>query len=206
MVLGACELSAGARECTPRTILLYLEVAHFEPELRECTSRTTFVRFYSSCDCAAGAAGVHFVQTSLAGAPEMLFAYYLVPSSCEFQAGAAEAPDLRRRFAELKTHSHGATAGALGHAQEGSPSSRHNFDTHDRRRRFGELKTHSPRAVKGKKPNEHLQRWGGTRKTMKKLWFPVSTTPKPPHEASPAQLYFLWSWGNHLVLSFSICF
>ena len=49
-------LQAFSRSCGKvlRVLLLYLEVAHFEPEL----SRTTFVGRRSGC--AAGAAGVHF--------------------------------------------------------------------------------------------------------------------------------------------------
>ena len=40
-------------------LLLYLEVVNFDPELQECASHTAFVR--KKCDCAAGAAGGHFV-------------------------------------------------------------------------------------------------------------------------------------------------
>ena len=43
-------------ECTSRTICLYLKVVIFQPELRECAPRTTFV--LKSCDFPAGAAGM----------------------------------------------------------------------------------------------------------------------------------------------------
>ena len=125
-----------------RVLFLYLKVAIFQPELRECAPRTTFV--LKSCDFPAGAAG-----------PRTTF----VLKSCDFQAGAAadqggiepataglrkqehkprdnfqrpsreqqnrtapqrerfDTHDLRRGFAETKKNSHGATARALRHAR-----------------------------------------------------------------------------------------
>ena len=57
-------------ETAPRVLLLYLKVAIFEPELRNCTSRTTFVP--KSCDFGA--------------VPRVLL---FVPKSCDFGAEAS---------------------------------------------------------------------------------------------------------------------
>ena len=57
-------LQAFSRSCgnVLHGLLLYLEVANFEPELQGCALRTTFVR--ERCNCAARAAGMRFVYYS----------------------------------------------------------------------------------------------------------------------------------------------
>ena len=81
---------------------------------------------YVNAACAAGDAGEHVTPRT-------------VPQRERF-----DMHDLRRGFAELKTHSHGATARALRHAR--SPQ-RERFDTQDLRRGFAELETNSHRAT-----------------------------------------------------------
>ena len=80
-----------------RVLRLYLKVAIFQPELRECAPRTMFV--LKSCDFPAGAAGVRILRLYLKvaicqpelqpelqeHAPRTTF----VLKSCDFQAGAA---------------------------------------------------------------------------------------------------------------------
>ena len=107
-----------------RILCLYLKVAIFQPELRGCAPRTTFV--LKSC---AGARSAYYVCTELkvaifkaelrGCAPRTTF----VLKSCDFPAGAAGArsgAQTTRQLPKAVSRArilHGATARALRHAQ-----------------------------------------------------------------------------------------
>ena len=104
-----------------RVLFLYLEVAIFQPELREHAPRTTFV--LKSCDFQAGAAadqggGIEPATAGLRKQARKPRDNFQRPFR-EQQNRTAPQPerfdthDLRRVFAQTKKNSHGATARAL---------------------------------------------------------------------------------------------
>ena len=145
VVLKKSDFPAGATGMLfPYTTLLPVEVATFEPELRECTLRATSV--LKNCDCAARATAARF---ALCTGPQRELRLARSPQRVRRAPDTARALRHARspqRLAELKTRSRRRSESASTRAisAEGLPSSRHirtapqreRFDAHDIRRGF----------------------------------------------------------------------
>ena len=114
-----------SRSCSSlRVLRLYLEVAIFQPELREHAPRTTFV--LTGCDVRAGAAADQgVIEPATAGLRKQARKprdNFQKPF-CEQEIRTApqrerfDTHDLRRGFAAVKTNSHRTTARAIRHAR-----------------------------------------------------------------------------------------
>ena len=172
-------------------LFLYLKVAIFQPELRECAPRTTFV--LKSCDFPAGAAGArsaHYVCTyklrfsrgccrSVEYAPRTTF----VLKSCDFQAGAAaDQGGIEPATAGLRKQARKPRDNfqrPFREQQNRTAPQRERFDTHDVRRGFAETKKNSHGATaralrQARSPQRVHPRMSKTQKTFS---FCTSTTP-----------------------------
>ena len=141
-----------------RVLFLYIKVAIFQPELRECAPRTTFV--LKSCDFPAGAAGtlrilrlylkVTIFQPELQEhAPRTTF----VLKSCDFQAeAAADQRGIEPATAGLRKQARKPRDNfqrPFREQQNRTAPQRERFDTHDLRR--------GSRGHRKKRPKKNLE-------------------------------------------------